>query len=261
VSEDLKACCATIYESDIARLLLGDSFHPGGVRLTRRLGEILGLRPGARVLDVASGTGESAIFLARTFGCEVTGIDFGGENVSRAQTRAEASDSGRLVRFVQGDAESTGFPAESFDAVICECAFCTFPNKAAAAQEFFRLLKSGGRLGLSDLTRAAVLPGALQSLLAWVACIADARPLGEYIEILQAAGFSDVTTEEHDEALGEMVRDVQGRLMGAEVAMKLSKAESIPVDFGEAREMARAAASAVRAGQLGYAIVTARRAA
>jgi len=75
--ESLKQCCARLYESDIARLLLGESFHPGGLKLTQRLGEILGLGPDSRVLDVASGKGTSAIFLAQRFGCEVVGVDYG----------------------------------------------------------------------------------------------------------------------------------------------------------------------------------------
>src|SRR6516165_134439 len=75
----LKSCCAAIYQSDFARMLLGDSFHPGGLRLTARLGERLGLGLSIRVLDVASGKGESAISLAQRFGCEVVGIDFGPE--------------------------------------------------------------------------------------------------------------------------------------------------------------------------------------
>ena len=46
---ELKTCCAALYESDFARLLLGDSFHPGGLPLTARLGELLSLAPGQRV--------------------------------------------------------------------------------------------------------------------------------------------------------------------------------------------------------------------
>jgi hypothetical protein len=61
----LKSCCAALYQSDFARLLLGDCFHPGGLRLAACLGEKLELSPGKRVLDVACGNGGSAIFLAR----------------------------------------------------------------------------------------------------------------------------------------------------------------------------------------------------
>jgi ubiquinone/menaquinone biosynthesis C-methylase UbiE len=259
MSEELKSCCATLYESDLARMLLGDSFHPGGLRLTRRLGEKLGLRPGMRVLDVASGKGESAIFLAQTFGCEVVGIDFGPENARQASARAAESTVGRLVSFHQGDAEKIDFPEATFDAIICECAFCTFPDKHAAASEFVRVLKPGGRVGMSDLTRAATLPAELTGLLAWVACIADARPVEEYASYLESAGIGDVEIEPHDEALAEMVRDIQGKLLGAELMSKLKKLDLGGIDFTQAKTLARAAADAVRVKTLGYAIVSGQR--
>jgi len=85
--ERVKQCCAQLYESDLAKLLLGDSFHPGGVRLTERLGEILGLGPLSRVLDVASGEGTSAIFLAEHFGCQVLGVDYGNEKRGRSEPK------------------------------------------------------------------------------------------------------------------------------------------------------------------------------
>src|SRR5580700_11152650 len=109
-SAELKSCCAAVYQSDFARMLLGDSFHPGGQRLTARLARKLGLGTGLRVLDVASGQGESDIFLAGQFGCEVGGVDFGPENVREASARATAAQSADLVSFVQGDAERLDFP-------------------------------------------------------------------------------------------------------------------------------------------------------
>lgn len=259
MSEDVKSCCATLYESDLARMLLGDSFHPGGLRLTQRLGEKLGLRAALRVLDVASGKGESAIFLAQTFGCEVVGLDFGPENVKQASARAEVANVGHLVSFRQGDAEKIDFEDASFDAVICECAFCTFPDKRAAANEFVRVLKPSGKVGLSDLTRVTTLPPELTGLLAWVACIADARPVEEYAGYLEAAGMYQVEIEPHDEALAEMVRDIQGKLLGAELMSKLKKLDLAGIDFVQAKALAKAAAEAVRVKTLGYAIVSARR--
>ncbi|MGA2882652.1 MAG: methyltransferase domain-containing protein [Bryobacteraceae bacterium] len=256
---ELKACCAAAYQSDFARLLLGDSFHPGGIALTERLGQLLALGPSDQVLDVASGRGESAIFLARRFGCRITGIDFGAANVAHASSRAEAADVANLVRFELGDAERLDHPDASFDAVLCECAFCTFPNKRAAAREFARVLRPGGQLGLSDLTRSGTLPEELDGLLAWIACIGDAQPASEYVAHLELAGFESVQVETHDDALKRMVRDIQGRLLAAELMVKLEKSNPPGVDFGEAKTMAAHAATAVRSGLLGYSLLTAKK--
>jgi arsenite methyltransferase len=256
-SAELKSCCAAVYQSDFARLLLGASLHPGGQRLTARLGEQLGLSPGVRVLDVAAGKGESAIFLARQFGCEVIGVDFGSENVREANAKATAAQVDHLVSFVEGDAERLDFPDAGFAAVICECAFCTFPDKRAAASEFARVLRSGGRFGMSDLTRSGALPQELDGLLAWIACIADARPVEEYAGYLEAAGFDLTTMEAHNNALAEMARDVQGRLLGIEIMVKLKKLDLPGTDFEQAKQLARASAKAIQEGLLGYSLIVA----
>ena len=255
---ELKSCCAAIYQSDFARVLLGDSFHPGGQRLTARLGEHLGLGPGVRVLDLASGKGASAIFVARHFGCQVVGVDFGPQNVGEANSRATAAQVDHLVSFVEGDAERLDLPDAGFDAVICECAFCTFPDKPAAASEFARVLRPKGRVGMSDLTRSGPLPQDLEGLLAWIACIADARPVEEYAGYLEAAGFDVTTIEPHIYALAEMARDVRGRLLGVEMMVKLKKLDLPGADFEQAKQLARAAATAIEQGLLGYSQIIAR---
>jgi arsenite methyltransferase len=256
-SNQLKSCCAALYQSDVARFLLGDSFHPGGIQLTERLGALLQLGPQHRVLDVACGKGESAIFLAQRFGCEVTGLDFGTENVTEATRRAAAAGLGNRISFQQGDAEKMPYPDASFDAVICECAFCTFPEKSRAAAEFARILKLAGRLGLSDLTRSGPLPPELEGLLAWIACIADARPINEYVDYLKTAGLKNTQIEYHDEALAQMVRDIQGRLFAAEIMVNLKKLAFPGLDLAQAKGLARAASDAVRTRLLGYSLITA----
>jgi SAM-dependent methyltransferase len=257
-ANELKSCCAALYQSDFARLLLGDSFHPGGLRLTARLGRQLDLRPGMRILDVASGKGESAIFLAKEFGCHVFGVDFGPGNVREAGARAGAAEVAPLVSFVEGDAERLDFPDAGFDAVICECAFCTFPDKRAAAAEFARVLHPGGGIGLSDLTRSGPLPRDLEGLIAWIACIADARRVEEYAGYLEDAGFEVTAIEPHNDALAEMARSVQGRLLGIELMAGLKKLDLPNADFEQAKEFARAASNAIRQGVLGYSLFIAR---
>jgi ubiquinone/menaquinone biosynthesis C-methylase UbiE len=256
-SKTVKTCCARLYESDYVKLLLGDSFHPGGTRLTEKLGTELGLSSQSRVLDVAAGQGTSAIYLAQHFGCEVVGVDYGVDMVQRAAENVAAQDMSHRVRFEQGDAERLPFDDSVFDAIICECAFCTFPDKPAAASEFARVLKPGGRVGLSDLTRADILPEELNTLLAWIACIADAQPVEAYAELLESAGFTVTYTETHDEALIEMLDQVRLKLFGAEIMVGLKKIELHGIDFSKAREMALSAHQAIQQGKLGYAIIVA----
>lgn len=252
-SEELKRCCAAVYQSDLVRLLLGESFHPGGEALTLRLGELLRPGPEISVLDVASGQGTSAFLLAQRFGCRVVGIDYGADAVKSANERAQALGLAHLVSFQQGDAECLPLPDESCDALLCECAFCTFPDKATAAAEFQRVLKPGGRLGLSDLTRNGDVPEDLRGLLAWIACIADAQPIERYEALLRGAGLTIERIEPHDEALSEFVREIQGKLFGAELLVKLKQiALPAPLDFTQAKMLAKSAASAVRAGAFGY---------
>lgn len=255
--ETLKTCCAGVYESEFARLLLGDSFHPGGLDLTRRLGSLLDLGPGMRILDVASGRGESAIFLAKEFGCEVVGIDFSGRSIEMAAARAAEAGVAHLVTFMEGDAERTAFPDAAFDRVICECAFCTFPDKAVAAREMCRVLRHDGRIGISDLTRRGALPAELNGLISWIACIADALPVSEYTAALEAASFHVTGIEPHDGCLLQMVKDVQGRLLGLELLAGLKKLELPGVDLSEAKQFARCASKAVQEGIFGYALITA----
>ena len=252
---DIKICCARLYASDWAQSLLGDSFHPGGVALTERLGSFLNLEPGKRLLDVASGKGTSAIALAKRFGCEVIGVDYSKELVSESKAAAETEGLGNRVQFRYSDAEALPFPDSFFDAVICECAFCTFPDKAGTAGEFARVLRADGRLGFSDITRTGELPEDLVGLLAWIACIGDAQTLEEYIGYFKAAGFEIETVEEQNDTLGELVQDVRAKLLGAELLVKLKKLDLPGVDFEQARRLARSAAEAIREGKLGYALL------
>jgi arsenite methyltransferase len=256
-ADELKACCAAVYASDWARLLLGESFHPGDLALTERLGTLLDLGPGKRVLDIAAGQGSSAIYLAQRFGCEVIGVEYGSELVCAAARAAEEALVADRVRFEQRDAEHLMLADGQFDAVICECAFCTFPNKPAAARECARVLRPGGSIGLADLTRSGEVPAELQGLLAWIACIADALGVDEYVHHLANAGLTVERIESHDQALSMLVQDIRTKLLGAELLVKLKHIDVPLGDFEQAKSMARAAAEAVKAGRFGYALIIA----
>jgi arsenite methyltransferase len=254
---EIKQCCARLYESEIVRRLLGESFHPGGTVLTERLGVLLGLSPGSLVLDAASGNGTSAVFLAQRFGCRVVGVDLGGENVTRATAEAVRLGLADRLRFEVGDAEQLPLNESAVDAVICECAFCTFPDKPRAAREFARVLKPAGRVGLSDITRSPGPPGELPDLMSWVACLADARPAATYSEWLADAGFTETIVENHDEVLTDMIRGIGTRLFATEVLAGLGKLDLAGIDLAAAKRLTKEAMAAVAERRLGYAIISA----
>ena len=257
MTDAVKQCCARLYESDLVARLLGDSFHPGGSTLTERLGELLRLTPESHLLDVAAGRGTSAFVLARRFGCKVTGMDLSAQNITRA--RADAADlpfANRLI-FTVGDAEQLPLADASVDAIICECALCTFPDKPRAAREFVRVLKPGGAVAVSDITRAARSNGEFADLMSWISCLGGAATAREYADWLTHAGLTDVLIESHDEALLDMVSDIGKRLFGAEVLVGLNKLDLPGIDFSTAKRLARQAFDAIRGARLGYAIVLA----
>ncbi len=249
---EVKACCASLYESDVASLLLGDSFHPGGEALTRHLGDVLQLSPADHVLDVASGKGTSAFVLADTFGCRVTGVDYGNRNVAEANAVAHPR-----CDFQTGDAERLPFADATFDAVISECAFCTFPSKPDAAREMFRVLKPGGRLGLTDVTlERERIPASLGNLLAVVACLGDARSAANYRATLAQAGFANFHEEDHSAHLVALVNDVKKKIDLARLAKALDKLP-LDLDLDQARQTALSAKQAIEEGMAGYVLLTA----
>ncbi len=143
------------------------------------------------------------------------------------------------------------------DAGLCECAFCTFPDKEAAAAELARALRPGARLVLADMVAEPErLPDELRSLAAWVACIADARSLPEVSAMLAKAGFVIEQVERYDAALAHLLDYVDARLRTA----ALVGGDFLEEGVDEGRGLVQAAREALTGGSLGYASILAWRA-
>lgn len=109
----------------------------------------MAIPPGARVLDVACGTGNTALPAART-GAEVTGVDIATNLLEQARQRAAGE---RLnIRFQEGDAEELPFPDHSFDVVITMFGAMFAPRPDRVASELLRVCKPGGQIGMANWT-------------------------------------------------------------------------------------------------------------
>lgn len=118
----------------------------------RRLVSVLGLRGGEQVLDVCTGTGKLALLLSRKVGNKgsVHGVDFSKEMLCEAQKKVSRGRPG--ISFSLSDAKKLNFSGNSFDVVTVSFGMRNIPDTAAALQEAFRVLKSGGRFCCLELT-------------------------------------------------------------------------------------------------------------
>ncbi len=210
--DKVSSCCVDFYQLPIIHFLLGDSFHPGGTQLTSRLASQLLLGPGDKVLDLASGKGTSSLFLAEHFGCEVVSVDLATKNLKETNNLAIARGLGNVVWPVTASADNLPFIDEYFDAVICECALCTFRFPFKVLTEVRRVLKKNGRLGLSDVCLNAELPGQLNTIVNQVLCIAGARSQTGYLSLLESAGYRVGANIRVDQVLYEMLNNIEKRI-------------------------------------------------
>jgi ubiquinone/menaquinone biosynthesis C-methylase UbiE len=116
----------------------------------------------ASVLEVAPGPGYFAIELAKLGNFQITGLDISDTFVQIA--RANALQAGVKVDFRKGNASSMPFPADSFDFLLCRAAFKNFSEPKRALQEFYRVLRPGGRALIIDLRRDASMKDISQAV-------------------------------------------------------------------------------------------------
>lgn len=155
------------------------------------------LRPGETVLDLGSGAGLDCFLAAQRVGPEgsVIGVDF--TQVMIDQARENAAKLGLAdVSFRLGDIEALPLEDASVDVVISNCVINLAPDKDAVFKEAFRVLRTGGRLMVSDivLTRPATT-GEMEDFRLYTECISGSLPVEEYLSKVRDAGFTDARYE------------------------------------------------------------------
>jgi SAM-dependent methyltransferase len=175
------------------------------------------LRAGETVLDLGSGGGIDVILSARRVGPTGTafGLDMTEEMLALARENARAAGVRNAI-FLKGDIERIPLPAASVDVVISNCVINLSTDKAAVLAEIARVLKPGGRLGVSDIVAEDHLSAAERAERgSYAGCIAGALSKGEYEAGLEEAGLEQIavefTHEVADGMHGAIVKAVKAR--------------------------------------------------
>ncbi|MEU6536363.1 arsenite methyltransferase [Streptomyces sp. NPDC047000] len=163
------------------------------------------LREGERVLDLGSGGGIDVLLSARRVGPagKAYGLDMTDEMLALALANAKKAGAAN-VEFLKGTIESIPLPAGTIDVVISNCVINLSTDKSAVFAETFRVLRPGGRLGVSDIVAEDTLSPARRAELGdHAGCVAGALSFTEYREGLAAAGFTGIEiTPTHEAANG-----------------------------------------------------------
>lgn len=193
------------------------------------------LTPGQTVLDLGSGGGMDCFLAAKTVGDKghVIGVDMTPEMIDKARANAK-----RLkltnVEFRQGYLEELPIEKNTVDVAISNCVINLAPDKAKVFKEVFRVLKTGGRLAVSDIVTDGPLPEDVkQSLSAWAGCVAGALDVKDYKAAMASAGFTNISitpTYFDDATIDEAVRD-----MGDKIDLKVFSKDKISKTVFSAR--------------------------
>ena len=155
------------------------------------------LNPGEVVLDLGSGGGIDVLLSARRVGPtgKAYGLDMTDDMLALARQNAEEAGVNN-VEFLRGRIEEIPLPSNSVDVIISNCVINLSGDKATVLREAFRVLKPGGRFAVSDVVVRGELPADVKaSMELWVGCVAGALEEGEFVRLLEGAGFEDASVE------------------------------------------------------------------
>jgi arsenite methyltransferase len=208
VSEGKTGCCGTASSFDcvdpITRDLYGgdEAALVPGQALAASLGcgnptALADLKPGETVLDLGSGGGIDVLLSARRVGPtgKAFGLDMTDEMLALANENKAKAGIGN-VEFLRGEIENIPLPDNIVDVIISNCVINLSADKGRVLREAFRVLKPGGRFAVSDVVFRGAMPDQIrESIALWVGCVAGALEENEYIQKLEAAGFTGISLE------------------------------------------------------------------
>jgi ubiquinone/menaquinone biosynthesis C-methylase UbiE len=191
--------------NDIAHLTIDDlapidEFHSRRRRATQELAEMLAPRAGERLLDIGSGLGGPARYLAKVHGCRVSGIDLTTEFVMTAIELTRRAVLASQVDFRQGSALDLPYANESFDLAWSQNVAMNIADRARYYGEMHRVVKPGGRVAIQDVAQGPAGPPHYPVMWADTPATSFLRTPDETRALIARAGFEILVWQDNTEA-------------------------------------------------------------
>jgi ubiquinone/menaquinone biosynthesis C-methylase UbiE len=173
-----------------------DQDHYGGIEVVDTLAQRAGIVAAHRVLDVCSGMGGPARWLAHRIGCRVTGLDFTLSRVEAARRLTARVGLADRVDFVHGDATRMPLPDHAFDVAISQEAWLHVPDRGAVIAECARVVRPGGTIAFTDAVALRPIAPADARRLAAEMHVPELGGADDYVAALARQGCTVVSRED-----------------------------------------------------------------
>jgi ubiquinone/menaquinone biosynthesis C-methylase UbiE len=179
--------------------------HPGGMKATKQLLDQLQITKDSKVIDIASGKGTTAVYIAQKYGCSVVGIDIDNGLVEESKRIARKKGLEKLVTFQTGDALRLSFEDNSFDVAVSQAMLVLVEDKIRTIQEAHRVIKKGGKAGWLELSWKKEINAEFLDIVSNVLCAYCMTNVSTYEgweKIFRKAGIENIVIHKGDNVRG-----------------------------------------------------------
>jgi arsenite methyltransferase len=212
-SENETSCCGATNccgGEDVYNIMSDDYTKLEGYNADADLGlgcglptEFAKIKEGDTVIDLGSGAGNDCFIARSVAGAagKIIGIDFTPAMIERARSNAEKLQYNN-VEFREGDLEDMPVTSNKADVIVSNCVLNLVPNKHKVFSEIYRVLKPGGHFSISDTVLEGFLPEKWKHVAElYAGCVSGAIQKNEYLDIIQEAGFGNITLQKEKEII------------------------------------------------------------
>ncbi|MBU6997735.1 MAG: methyltransferase domain-containing protein [Theionarchaea archaeon] len=232
--------------------VLGDVFHPGGLKLTSELAQLAGIDRDTDVLVLACEEGDSAIFLAQETGAKVYAVDISPEKIREGTKKARKLRLLKRVFFKNASAYDMPFLEDMFDVVLCEMTICLFPDRLNVLKEVYRVLRPHGTTVFSGVIIHDI-PKETERKFRELTCLFSSPSIPEYVELFQKAGFKSVKGIDRSEIAEEQYDKLKKKWSKLRFFSKIFLQDTI-VDEKEFTDLIKEGERLIEEKKVGYAI-------